>query len=145
MKRRAILSVAAGGLAGIAGCSGGSGGGGTPASPTATATPRPGIPGAKGVLKLVSSDYRSEGEGEYARMFVYGTCENISDSALSYAQIEVQFLTSDNTILNNGLANVNNLSPGQRWEWEVMYPEFGASNLSRVASADIRATTIERL
>ena len=69
---------------------------------------------------------------------VKGTAQNNTDSELSYAEIEVVFLDSEGTQIEDGMDNVNELAAGRKWEFDCM---FLGDDPSRVDSYEIEAST----
>lgn len=67
---------------------------------------------------------------QYGNVAVVGRAENVSDSTIGYAQIEVSFYDG-NTRLGSGLANINNLRPGSVWEFEAMYMGMDGDRITR--------------
>ncbi|ODS36684.1 MAG: hypothetical protein A7315_14010 [Candidatus Altiarchaeales archaeon WOR_SM1_79] len=60
--------------------------------------------------------------GEFGNLMVVGTAENVGDKQLSYAEIRVRFYDKDDVLLETFMDNINDVGPGQKWRFEVMYP-----------------------
>jgi len=98
MQRRSFIkkTVATLGVtAGVAGCSG----------------------GASNAIEIL----RHNGQvSQYGTVSVVGTAQNTSDSTVGYAQIEAKFLGPGGARLGTGLANISDLAPGRRWNFECV-------------------------
>ena len=55
-----------------------------------------------------------------AILYVKGTAKNISSSTLSYAEVRVKFYDAAGTLLDTSIDNINDLSAGETWSFEVM-------------------------
>lgn len=73
---------------------------------------------------------------EYGNVGVEGVGKNNSDETLSYVQIEVYFYDSSDTRLGSGLANINELKAGKKWQWEALYM---GSDSEKVDNYEIQA------
>jgi len=52
---------------------------------------------------------------------VQGTARNVSEQMLSYAEVSVIFLDSQERQLNSSFDNTNDLAPGREWRFDVTY------------------------
>jgi hypothetical protein len=68
--------------------------------------------------------------GEYGTVEVDGTAQNVGSYKLSYGQVEVKFYDSSGTLLGNGLANFNDLDPGEKWAFKAMYMGQDSSQIA---------------
>jgi len=60
--------------------------------------------------------------GEFDIMYVRGTAKNTGSSSLSYAEVRVKFYDKEGAVIDTFLDNINDLGPGEVWNFEVMYP-----------------------
>jgi uncharacterized protein YceK len=60
-------------------------------------------------------------KSQYGNIIVSGTAKNIGPSRLSYGSVEVKFYDSNGNMIGNGIANFNNLDPGETWKFNAMY------------------------
>lgn len=77
-----------------------------------------GCTGSESPLEIIT---HRMSRGTYGNVAVVGTARNRSDSVIRYAQIEARFFDSGGTRLGSGMANINSLGPGRRWDFEAMY------------------------
>jgi hypothetical protein len=118
------------------GSSSGGGGGGAAASepaadertPQPTATPQWqwGDPFTEDGLEIADYGWF---EKAYGNIGMGGYATNVSDGAFSYAQIEGQFYDFTGTVIGSSMANINNLAPGQTWNFEIMYIGLDTENV----------------
>ncbi|WP_336001764.1 FxLYD domain-containing protein [Halorientalis halophila] len=140
MKRRALLTAAGVVLTGgIAGCSeereyepgsgdgsnGGDGGNGSEPIPTPEATPED-RPPAESLTILEHSVVRTEEGTDWETLSVEGRVRNDSDRQFGYAEIRVRFYNADGDLLDSMIDNVNDLDPGQVWQFSVPFLGWGA-------------------
>ena len=59
--------------------------------------------------------------GEFGNLIIKGTAKNIGSSSLSYAEVRVKFYDKEGTLLDTSLDNINDLGPGETWNFKVMY------------------------
>lgn len=69
-------------------------------------------------LQIVSSKMISEGYGYYK---VKGQAKNIGSETLGYASVDVKFYDKKGNLLDSGIDNINNLAPGETWNFEAYY------------------------
>ena len=50
---------------------------------------------------------------------IRGYVENKSKNTYKYVEIRYDFLDKDGVLLGNGLDNVNNLGPGEKWSYRI--------------------------
>jgi uncharacterized membrane protein len=67
--------------------------------------------------------------GQFGNIVVKGTAKNISSSNLVYAEVRVKFYDAAGSLLNTSLANINDLGPGETWNFEVMYLGMDTENV----------------
>ncbi|MEA1931028.1 MAG: FxLYD domain-containing protein [Euryarchaeota archaeon] len=121
MKRRRLL-VASGTVLTltIAGCSGDTDGDGRERS--IGGDRESGSDGGEGEseqdVELLDHELYNEGQFDVG---VSGTLENVSGEELSYVAVEIFFLDSDGTQIDEGLDNTTDLAPERRWEFDAMY------------------------
>jgi len=79
-----------------------------------------------GDIKILEHQLVRENEGTNSEtVSVEGSAENTSDEQLSYAEVRARFLDEDGTLLESSLDNVNDLGPGMKWQFEIIFPGFG--------------------
>lgn len=59
--------------------------------------------------------------GEFGNLIISGTAKNIGSSSLSYAEVRVKFYDKEGAVLDTSLDNINDLGPGETWNFKVMY------------------------
>jgi hypothetical protein len=59
--------------------------------------------------------------GEFGNLIIKGTAKNIGSSSLSYAEVRVKFYDKEGTLLDTSLDNINDLGPGETWNFKDMY------------------------
>jgi hypothetical protein len=59
--------------------------------------------------------------GEYGTVDVVGTAKNTGSSRISYGQINVKFYDTRGDLIGNGLANIDDLDPGETWSFKATY------------------------
>lgn len=57
--------------------------------------------------------------GEY-NGYAKGTVRNTCDRNFSYVQVEINYYSPSGALEESGLANVNNLGPGESWSWKTI-------------------------
>lgn len=67
--------------------------------------------------------------GEFGNMQVVGTAKNVADQRLNYVEIKVKFYNKDKVLLESFMDNTNDLSPGEKWRFKVMYPGMNAEEV----------------
>lgn len=91
-------------------------------------------------VELLSHEMVREDEGsQLESVAVVGEAENVSGGELDYAEIEVKWY-SDGTLQDSFLDNINGLSGGETWAFEVEYLEFGEA-AAAIDDYEIRAGT----
>ncbi|GAI32494.1 unnamed protein product [marine sediment metagenome] len=81
----------------------------------------PGEGGAPPVTEKLEILSHSMSTTQFGNLVVKGTAKNVSSSTLSYAEVRVKFYDAAGTLLSTSLANINDLSAGETWSFEVMY------------------------
>lgn len=126
MRRRALLCVV--GSAALAGCGGRLG----DDAPTNDETDRPETPEATTTtepeprLELVSHELARSNEGSASELAtVVGTARNTADEPIREATVTAAFEDTDGETLDRASASVSDVSPGQSWSFEVVYPGTG--------------------
>lgn len=79
---------------------------------TSTATPEP-EPAAE---IIEHSAYEEEFESG-----VRGVVQNNTEETIPYLEIEVRFYDENGSRIGDNFTNVEDLGPGRRWEWKVMF------------------------
>jgi hypothetical protein len=96
--------------------------------------------GSSNDIELLSHEMVREDEGGAAESVkVEGEAENVSGGELSYAEVEVKFYEED-TLAESFLDNINNLSAGETWAFEVQFPGIG-EDAAAITDYQIRAGT----
>ena len=67
--------------------------------------------------------------GQFGNIIVKGTAKNISSSNLSYAEVKVKFYDAAGALIDTSLDNINDLGPGEIWNFEVMYLGMDTENV----------------
>ena len=65
-------------------------------------------------------DHRME-TGEFGNLIIEGTAKNSGSASLSYAEVRVKFYDKEGTLLDTSLDNINDLGPGEMWNFKAMY------------------------
>ncbi|ADU32278.1 FxLYD domain-containing protein [Evansella cellulosilytica] len=76
-----------------------------------------------GGLTLTDHGYAADGFYQY----VVGTIVNESDSTYSYVQVDVSLTDENGNIIGGTFDNINNLEPGQTWEFEALVFDDGVA------------------
>ena len=71
--------------------------------------------------------------GSYGTYEVTGQAKNVGSSNLGYASIDVKFYDSQGNLLKSGLDNINNLGPGETWNFKAMYTGEGKPASYKIA------------
>lgn len=58
---------------------------------------------------------------ELGNLIIAGVAQNVGEKQISYAEIRVRFYDKDDVLLGTSLDNINDVDPGQKWKFEVMY------------------------
>lgn len=82
-------------------------------------------------LQIVSHKMVSGGYGTY---YVRGQAKNTGDKNLGYASVDVKFYDANGNLLDSGLDNINNLGPGETWNFEAMYLGEGKPSTYKIAA-----------
>lgn len=72
-------------------------------------------------------------QGSYGTYEVTGQAKNIGNTNLGYASIDVKFYDSQGNLLNSGLDNINNLGPGETWNFKALYTGEGKPASYKIA------------
>lgn len=84
-------------------------------------------------LEIVWSDLVRDNPGtEAERVYVWGVVRNESDRELTYVEIRATFLDADGEELETVIENVEDVTTGEEWEFDVEFPDFG----ERAAAVD---------
>ena len=67
---------------------------------------------------------------EFGNLVVKGAAKNVSSSNLSYAEVRVKFYDAAGALIATSLDNINDLGPGESWNFEVMYPGMDTENVA---------------
>ena len=60
-------------------------------------------------------------QGGDGNRVITGIAENTAGKQLSYAEVRVKFYDTKGELIGNSFDNVNGLSSGEKWNFEVMY------------------------
>jgi hypothetical protein len=64
------------------------------------------------------------------------TIENTCDKDFSYVQVQMTVYRHDGTVVDRGLANVNNIKAGETWSWKTIQSDdsgtWDVTNISGV-------------
>lgn len=93
--------------------------------------------GSSNDIELLNHEMVREESEFTTELKVQGEAENVSGDTLDYAEVEVKFL-ADGNVEESSLDNVNGLSPGDTWAFEVMYL---GTNEESITDYEIRAGT----
>lgn len=69
-------------------------------------------------VELLDHELYNEGQFDVG---VRGTLENVSGEELAYVAVEVFFLDSEGTQIDEGLDNTTDLAAERRWEFDALY------------------------
>ena len=67
--------------------------------------------------------------GEFGNLIIKGSAKNIGSSSLSYAEVRVKFYDKEGAVLDTSLDNINDLGPGETWNFKVMYFGMDTENV----------------
>lgn len=87
-----------------------------PAASTPAATPAP-------IQDATITILNSKLTKENTAWIVEGSAQAGQD--LSYAQVDVKFYGKDGAVMQSGIANINNLKAGEKWNFKVYGPFEG--------------------
>ena len=77
-------------------------------------------------LEVIHDELGRENVGtDEERVFVIGVLENVGDRELSYVEIRATFLDEDGEDLETVIENVEDVTSGEQWHFEIEYPHFG--------------------
>jgi hypothetical protein len=76
-------------------------------------------------IELLNHEFYSEEFSSGVR----GEIENVSGEELSYVEVQVFFLDSDETQIGEGLDNTNDLAADRRWEFDAQYLDTDADRI----------------
>lgn len=57
----------------------------------------------------------------YSSPCVIGIAKNVCAYNLSYAEVRVKWYDDAGTLLDTSLDNINDLAPGETWQFEILY------------------------
>lgn len=104
-------------------------------------TPEPTATPVKDELVVLSHELVREDEGTaYETVAVVGQARNNTDRNLGYAEIRVKFYDESGALLDSSLDNINDLGPGETWNFEATMFAFG-EDAAAVASYQIAVGT----
>jgi len=72
------------------------------------------------VADLEILEYHDEVD-DFGLIHIRGKAKNVGSKALSYAEIRVKFYDVDGALLSTDIDNVNDLGPGEIWNFDVLY------------------------
>ena len=77
-------------------------------------------------LEIVYADLGRDNPGtEDERVYVWGVLKNVGDRELSYVEISATFFDEAGEELDTVIENVEDVTSGEEWEFEIEYPHFG--------------------
>lgn len=79
--------------------------------------------GKSGKLEILNNDGVIE-HLEYLEMYevkVTGQAKNVGNAMLSYAEVNAKFYDSSGNLIGTSLDNINDLGPGEIWNFEIIY------------------------
>ncbi|WP_254767719.1 FxLYD domain-containing protein [Salinilacihabitans rarus] len=92
-------------------------------------------------LEIVWSDLVRDDPGtEEERVYVWGIVRNQSDRELSYVEIRATFLDGEGEELDTVIENVEDVTSGEEWEFEIEFPDFG-ERAAEVADYELEPAT----
>ncbi|XVH30556.1 FxLYD domain-containing protein [Haloferacaceae archaeon DSL9] len=56
---------------------------------------------------------------------IEGIAENVSDKELSYVELRARFLDEEGELLDSTVENIDDVTVGRRWAFEIEYPQVG--------------------
>ena len=59
--------------------------------------------------------------GDFGILTIEGIAENTGDTSLIYAEIRVKFYDENGAVVDTSLDNINDIGPGEKWNFKVMY------------------------
>jgi hypothetical protein len=77
---------------------------------------------------------------QYGMVSVAGTVQNIGSSTISYGSVRVRFYDKNGVLVGDGLANIDDLNPGQKRAFEAFY--LGLDPTNSIYSYQINARSI---
>lgn len=63
--------------------------------------------------------------GEFGMLTIEGIAENTRETSLIYAEVRVKFYDENGAVIDTSLDNINDIGPGEKWNFKVMY--FGTN------------------
>lgn len=85
-----------------------------------------GAPAQDEKLDIISDEWYREDYSAGVR----GTAKNVSGENLSYISIKVKFYDGNEALIESSLDNINDLGPGEKWRFDVVYPNTDAEKVS---------------
>ncbi|WP_255170256.1 FxLYD domain-containing protein [Natrononativus amylolyticus] len=86
--------------------------------------------------ELVRDDPGTEDE----RVYVWGVVRNEGERELSYVEIRATFLDEEGEELDTVIENVEDVTSGEEWEFEIEFPDFG-ERAAEVAEYELEPAT----
>lgn len=77
---------------------------------------------------------------EEERVYVWGVVRNERDRRLNYVEIEATFLDEEGEELDRVIENVEDVTSGEEWEFQVEFPRYG-EEARRVDSYELEVVT----
>lgn len=71
--------------------------------------------------------------GSYGEYDVTGQAMNNGSESMSYASVNAKFYDKSGNVLNSGLDNINDLGPGEKWNFKIMYMGDSAPSSYKIA------------
>ena len=81
-------------------------------------------------LVILSSNIVAGSYGEYD---VIGQAVNNGSESMSYAEVNAKFYGADGSVLQSGIDNINDLGPGETWNYKIMFIGDGVPKSYKIA------------
>lgn len=93
------------------------------------------------LVEIVEDRLEREDEGtDEERVWVEGVAENVSDQELTLVEIAAVFFDADGQQLDRTVEHIDDVTSGQRWEFEIQYPQLGEA-AAAVVDYDLEVVT----
>lgn len=70
-------------------------------------------------------------QDELGFVIIRGTAENINPTSSSYVEVRVMFYDAEGVLLDTFRDNINNLDPGESWDFEILCPGIDTDGVKR--------------
>lgn len=92
-------------------------------------------------LVIVYDDLLRDNPGtDEERVYVWGIVRNEGERELSYVEIRATFLDEEGEELDTVIENVEDVTSGEEWEFEIEFPDFG-ERAAAVAGYELEPAT----